>query len=250
MDKIDISTIIIIYSISLIFLLLSYFLFTDIFMIFPFIAVYVIYKRKYQNFKKWVLLGSIAIILMSLTVWAFLPMTYNEIHQDLSSINYVGNKTLVENFSYSINNNIYNIYIKSLKNIDYNISIVEYLKNGSEKYIVNISGNSHINGSYYYININYNISNLQKDIYLTNITLTNGTNRLNIYLFQPNLYSKIEYQNLLMEYAFNITFSIFLYILIFSEFIFVLIGFGIYMLLKGRRVIKDMTQNQEKSNPP
>ncbi len=250
MDKNDISTIIIIYSISLIFLLLSYFLFTDIFMIFPFIAVYVIYKRNYQNFKKWILLGSIGIIIMSLTVWAFLPMNYNEIHQDLSSISYVGNKTLIENFSYSINNNIYNIYIKSLKNINYNISIVEYLKNGSEKYIVNLSGKSNLNNSYYYININYNISNLQKDIYLTNITLTNGSNKLMIYLFQPNLYNKVEYQNLIMEYAFNITFSIFLYILIFSEFIFVLIGFGIYMLLKGRRVIKDMTQNKGDSNPP
>ncbi|MGC8692253.1 MAG: hypothetical protein ACP5RZ_04465 [Thermoplasmata archaeon] len=251
MNKNDINTIITLYGISLIFILLSYFFYTDIFMLFPFIAVYVLYKKKYQNFKKWVFLGSIAIILMSLTIWAFYPMNYNEIYHDLSSPSYVGNQSLIQNFTYvTVNNQFYDIFIKSNKNLTYNISIVEYLTNGSNKYILNTSGISKFNQSYYYINLHLNVSGFYKDIYLTNISLKNGTNKLTIYIFEPVMYTKQQFESVLQNYTISMTMSIFLYILIFSEFLFILIGFGIYMLLKGRKVISEMTQNQQNSKPP
>ncbi|MGC8619960.1 MAG: hypothetical protein ACP5F1_01935 [Thermoplasmata archaeon] len=207
-------------------------------LLYPIILFYLFHRMKIWQTKKRAKIGTIAIVIASLFALIYYPIGDSNMHQYYNSYEISGNnQTILKNVTFNFYpTNIYYINLTTTQHVSAFLTLnLVNESNGNLIPVRNYSSNSTFRAGLYYTKFSIDVSNLSSGIYVTNVSLNNGS--LYVYIYAPRMLSPQEFNSVVDKMALFDTLYMFTYIFLMSELLFLAIIFGAHTMRKGRQVV-------------
>ncbi len=225
-------------AIGLGFIAIAFLVMGSLILLYPIIMFYMLHRMKIWQTKKRAKLGTIAIVIVALISLIYYPIGDSNIHSYYNSYQISGtNQTILKNITfnfYPINIFYLNITTSQFVHAHLTINLVNE-STGNMTPIMFSNSNSTPSNGIYITSFSIDIKNLTPGIYVTNVSLNNGSPY--VYVYAPRLVTPQEFNSVVDRIALLDTLYMFTYVFLMSEVFFLAIIFGAHMMRKGRQTI-------------
>ncbi len=235
----EISTLVILVPVGFLFIFATWLTGFSFILFYPILVFYIFHRKKIWQTKKRAIWGTVSILVVSLLIFSLFPLEnpsyldqYNKpiIPQQSSKI--VKNITVTY---YPVNGH-YNVTIITNKSEFVKLSIDKvYTNNFSASPFKNYTSNSTKINNTYVTTFSINVSSYPSGLYLTNVTMENGSVWVNI--LAPRIMSNNDFINFVSGIVLYSLFWSFILIFLITEGFYLAIIFGAHTIRRRRQVL-------------